>query len=128
MTAAWIVLTIWTLAAFGLAYIIGHSTITLPFRTWLIGPMRLDRQVNDQDQIVSEHWAPEVWWRGKVVQFLECPACLGFWEGVAGGIWSAAAGGGSSAVPPWSLPIAAALYTCATNFLLARASGLMKLD
>lgn len=52
-------LIVYVVAAFGLAYIVGHSKISLPVREWIA--------------------------RTKLAWFLElieCPACLGFWIGL----------------------------------------------
>lgn len=51
-------LIFYTIAAFGLAYILGHSSISLAPRTWLAS---------------KSAWLTEL---------LECPACLGFWIGL----------------------------------------------
>jgi len=49
------------LAQFGLAYIVGHSEISLPWRTLLARSQYGER----------------------LVKFVECPACFGFWAGAA---------------------------------------------
>jgi len=56
-------LFLYTFAAFGFAFVVGHAKISLPFREWLGGR------------------------RGLLARFLlalaECPPCVGFWVGVA---------------------------------------------
>lgn len=68
-------------AIFGLAYILGHSWLTLGVRRWLAG-------VPPNPREASPGIAP----RGKVVLFfvnlIECPACLSFWLGLASGYWN----------------------------------------
>lgn len=92
-------LFLWFLCAFGFCYAVGHARVSLGFRTRLA--------------IVSE-W---------LTSLLECPACLGFWVGLAGG----------AALPellpapfsPTRLVAAPVLgfATCAVGYLLGRATG-----
>lgn len=49
----------YTVAVFGLCYVVGHSGISLGVRTRLAGAGHV-----------------------RLVQLLECPACLGFWAGL----------------------------------------------
>lgn len=55
-------LLLYFLAAFGFAFIVGHSKISLAFREWLAARGALGE------------W---------LASLLECPACLGFWIGIA---------------------------------------------
>ena len=97
--AAALALAFYTLAAFGLAYILGHSRITLYTRTRL---------------------AALGWFSRWMVELVECPACLGTWLGFAAGFfWPHLAPLG------WA-PLALALWTCGANYLLGRATGLLK--
>lgn len=100
-----ITLALYFASAFGLAYIVGHSTISEPVRTWIGGELETPRP-----------------YFGRLVMLIECPACFGTWIGMIAGAllpslftvdtyWAGAAVGG--------------LSTCAINFLVARWSGLM---
>jgi hypothetical protein len=82
------------LAAFGLAYIIGHAKITYRLRA----------------RGVAMGAAGKL-----VVELLECPACLGFWIGLAAGYFNVV-----SFAATWVL----ALTTCAVNLIAARFAGL----
>jgi hypothetical protein len=84
-----------TLAAFGLAYVVGHSVITRSLREWIAG---------DESSRM----------RFYVITLLECPACLGFWMGLA------------YALAFEYHPLLAALYVCGTNFIIGRATGLVR--
>lgn len=89
---------VYVFAAFGFAAIAGHSKITLPFRE---GMERLGRR-----------FAPARW----ALDLIECPMCLGFWEGLFVG----------SALFGWtSRAVVMALATSASNLLLARLAGLV---
>lgn len=57
------------LAAYGLSWILGRSKITLGVRQWL-------------DRADSEGLSPAGW----MLALLECPACTGWWLGIAYGI------------------------------------------
>lgn len=90
----------YTVAAFGFAYVVGHSRISRPVRLalWDVGGpfVRL------------------------FVELLECPACLGFWIGGVTGVVLYVNG-------PLPLPFVAIapFYTSGANFLLGRATGLI---
>jgi hypothetical protein len=60
-------------AAFGLAWIVGHSSISRPFRMLLWGGM--------PDQPAASAV------RGFLVELAECPGCFGFWVGLAVGFF-----------------------------------------
>lgn len=91
---------IYTIAAFGFVYIVGHSLITKGIREWIYG----------------DEWSPIARTRRLFVSLLECPACLGFWIGLVAGY----------AAPLASLPpLTLALYTTGANFILAKLTGLM---
>ncbi len=97
--------TIYALAAFGFAYIIGFSKISLPFREWL--------------EIFGRRFAPARW----LLALIECPACVGFWWGVAlaNTPWALALGSGTA----FERSIGHGLVTTALNLLLAKAVGLI---
>lgn len=95
-------LIVYTVAAFGLAYIAGHSVITRYLREllWEAGEV-----------------APITRW---LVMLVECPACLGFWLGLL-------AGALGFTPEPVSIrtAFAFALYTAGSNFLLGKLTGIM---
>lgn len=106
-------LLIYTLAAFGFAYVIGHAKISLPIRT-LLQPEESDKSL----------FAVLRWW---ILMLLECPACVGFWLGY----WTAAFYPaifrphlGIFVGIPFCLVVA--LFTCGTNFVISRFSRLDK--
>lgn len=108
-------LLFYTVAAFGLAYIVGHSAISLPFRV-LMDP---------GENLKSPAEAARAW----ILMLIECPACFGFWEGLFFGMLYAAADGplypreGALAKVLWAVGLA--LYTCGANFILARLTSLI---
>lgn len=89
------------LAAFGLAYIVGFSKISLPFRIALTP---------------GDHKQGLVFWCMRTfVEMIECVACFGFWEGVVMaqlGVWA------PFGVSFWQT-IAAGCLVSATNLILA---------
>lgn len=94
----------WSVLAFGLAFIVGHSKISVPFRWWLA----------DRRGAVSD------WF----LMLVECPPCVGFWAGIVGGVlWRApflpSFGGRTLS------PLLLALFTCGSNLLLAKLVGLL---
>lgn len=101
-----IALVIYVGAAFGLAYIVGHSKISYPFRNWL-----------------GKRGALGAW----LALLLECVACFGWWTGFVIGFT------GNSPVrewwpfmpgSPWVHAIVLGLFTSGVNFLLGQRSGL----
>jgi hypothetical protein len=69
--------------AFGLAYIVGHSTISLPFRRWLGGTPELPpTETSPGMPAVPGALGPV---GDFLCEMLECPACFGFWIGLVGG-------------------------------------------
>ncbi len=102
---AHVALVFYTVAAFGLAYIVGHAKISLRFR----------------ERVAGDGEGPGA----KFINFLECPACFGFWEGVFVGVFVAGARG--MAFFGWALPAAfcLGLYTCGANFIIGRLTRLI---
>lgn len=92
-----------TIAAFGLAYVIGHSKITLPLRAWI-----------DPGMPISSLWRA---FRMFVVTLLECPACLGFWIGVFFALYSGF---------DLRTILVVGFYVAATNFIIGRMTGLIE--
>jgi hypothetical protein len=99
-------LAYYLLFAFGLAYVLGHSVISLPAREWLADVASI---------------APATRW---LLALIECPACCGWWIGLFTGLgyWGAI---DATAV---GYAIGLAFVTTGSNFLLGRASGLMPLS
>ena len=98
-------LVLYYLAAFGLAYIAGHSVISEPLRTFVGGTIDRPR--------------PFFGW---IVSLVECPACFGTWIGALAGALD------PSLFLQGSVLMGAgvgALTTCAINLLLGKRAGLM---
>lgn len=89
-----VLVLVWTGIAFGFAYGVGHSVITLGARVWL-------------SQFKPLYWP---------LALIECPACLGFWLGLATGAWIS---------HDWFFALMSGLFTMATNFVLGRMTGLI---
>lgn len=108
---------LYLLAAFGLAYIVGHSTISLPFRVWLGGvPAKPEVPLLPQPGALG----PIGDW---VATMLECPACFGFWIGLC----SAIAG---VAFPEWTVnrylwPVVLGCITSGSNYIIGRLTRLV---
>lgn len=96
------------LAAFGLAYIIGHSKISLPFRQALDPGPKIESQGD-----VFRSW---------LLILLECPACLGFWIGLAAALYQFPL---PLALSDWEFAVLLPLVTCSSNFILGRVTGLI---
>lgn len=98
-------LVLFFLGAFGLAYLAGHSVITMPFRELIGGPIEKPRM-----------------FLGFFVALIECPACFGTWIG-----------GTAGALMPglflqstwWAGLLLGACATAAVNLMLGKACGLM---
>ena len=94
----------YTIAAFGLAYVVGHASISQRPREWLAGLHRAGLLL---------------------VELLECPACFGFWTGAlveSVGLWPQSIPGHA----PWIARILyAGLYTSGSNLILALATGII---
>lgn len=88
------------LATFGLSYIVGRSKISLPVR----------------EALAALHRGPVDF----LLELVECPACLGFWLGLA-----AALLGLTPVLTPWpALDVPAwGCVVCGAHYLLATATG-----
>lgn len=91
-------LIVWALTHFGLAYIVGHSVISVGFRRRLYKGAPL------------------------VVDLLECPACFGFWAGCFAGIAMRTV----NPDQPVELFFLFGLFTSGSNKLIAHLAGLDK--
>lgn len=117
---------IYTVTMFGFAYIVGHSTISLPFRHVIGGvPVSLPAIDGNGNVIVAgDPGAPGA--LGPIGEafcaLIECPACLGFWLGMLSaisGLMPVLEGFGG-----WNWPIVLGCYTSGANFILARLTRL----
>lgn len=116
-------LFVYTLAAFGLAYIVGHSTISLPLRKYL-GGSSAEFIVEGVEVKGSKPPVPGA--LGPIGDLLcalmECPACFGFWIGAVVAVTIRDVGiDGTSFL---SSPFVLGCYTSGTNFVLARLTRL----
>lgn len=120
---------IYFLAAWGLSYIMGIAQISLSLRV-LLGGIPASPAVPAQKVIdiagnsvtihpaldAREEVAPVIPVVGPfLVDLLECPACSGFWIGIAGSFWLPMVLGGNPVA--WSVIMGCA--TCGVNFLIA---------
>jgi hypothetical protein len=140
-------LLFYSLAAFGLVYIVGHARISLRPREWLadVGlgeefgctepgcAWRRAKPINPEEPFYCPRHGkaepvPFVRWYHHPARWLlsliECPACLGFWVGLGVGYWYPYII--PVIVPGPSAALALGLYTCAVGFLLGRATGLIR--
>lgn len=96
-------MTVWlffyAVAAFGFAFIVGHSRIT-----------RRPREFIYNLGTVGQFF----------IQLVECPVCIGFWEGVATGAFVY-----PEAMRRWVFMIALGLFTAGANFIIGRVTGLV---
>lgn len=119
---------VYALAAFGFAYIVGHAKISLPIRL-AIEPDPPKRVSDDEGSSIRRVKTRETfsdslrWW---LLMLIECPACVGFWVGLLsfGRLFTPAIEGGVSG--RWAGAFQLALFTCASNLLLAKLAGLME--
>ncbi len=102
-------LVFWFLVAFGVAFVFGHSKISLPFRIVLGG---------------QEGHAPAVPVLGPlVVALLECCGCFGWWLGLTAAIfWPALV---PFELALWQRALMLAFATSGTNLLLGRFAGMV---
>jgi hypothetical protein len=77
---------VFLLGAFGLAYIVGHSTISLPIRI-LLGGTKGSAEVHEGMGFVTPPKPGSFGPAGEFLcELLECPACFGFWTGLVSGL------------------------------------------
>lgn len=106
------------LGHFGLAYIVGHSKISLPVRLLLGGV--------DPDPMTGSPGVPAVFGRpGKFLcDLLECPACFGFWAGLVMGATML-----RNPMAPLALQVGWAIWcgfvVSGSNFIIGRAMRLI---
>lgn len=111
-------LLIYSTCSIGFAYIVGHSLITRAVRGFLFG------QTTPEERIAANHGeeipidSPRRW----IVALLECPACLGFYEGLITGWFIQDF---VPFLPAWGTMGLLALFTCGTNLIFGKLLGLM---
>jgi hypothetical protein len=99
-----VVLFVYTFAAFGLAYIVGHSVISKPVRLALYD--------------VNRRWSLFI------LDLVECPACFGFWIGLIAALtllWFKL-----DALFTFPLVAFLPLYTSGANYTLGRITRLIR--
>lgn len=141
-----IALALFFFAAFGFAFIVGHSKISLPFRIWVGGITRaVDETASDEwtervrEQLVKlgkdPHWVsrPLVPVLGPfLVALVECVGCLGWWTGAVVGalcpafVQLAAPGIDELALSWWSCGLILGLATSGVNMLLGKFVGMVE--
>lgn len=99
-------LFLYSIAAFGLAFCAGFAKISFGVRVWL--SQRESRPI---------HW---------FVLLLECPACLGFWIGLITAPWVRTWQPFAREIPLIPFMILHAFFTCGSNFIIGRATGLIR--
>lgn len=102
---------IYALACFGLAYVVGHSFITVALREAILGERTGEK--------VSFVLAVREW----IVDMLECPACFGFWTGLIASLVGATPF--ALDAPAWASAMTWGLFTAGTNYTLARITNLV---
>lgn len=121
-------LIIYFLAAFGFAFIVGFAKISVPFRQWLHDAVRFEKEPGflNSTEVRRPLWGLQIW----LLALLECPACLGFWIGVAVGCAERSLGViaafGLSSWPVWLAVLFLALATSASNFIIGALTRLIE--
>jgi hypothetical protein len=117
-------LALWFLAAFGFAFVVGHSRISLPLRQWLGGWIESGATPHVESGEVVGHITthlPAIRVLGPfLVALAECPGCLGWWLGLGAGAL------GLVVLPfPFAVSVAVlAFATSAVNLLLSKYVGM----
>ena len=104
-----VALVFYSVAMFGLAYIVGHATISRGIRERLFA-----QEAGSDEAVSSMRYIVRVF-----VYMLECPACFGFWTGLTTALF-----GWTVFDLPMSL-IAWGLYTAGSNFIIAKTTKLI---
>ena len=113
---------IYTVAMFGIAYVVGHSTISLPFRRWIGGiPAQFQADALELKQTKPPVPGALGPFGDALCALIECPACLGFWLGLISGAFLVKPMDGFEAFN-WVMLLA--FYTSGSNFILARLTRL----
>lgn len=126
------------LAAFGLAYICGHSTISLPLRKWMGGtPFRVrvkgeiiegvspeDAKLLDGAQLVPAKPGAFGPFGDFLTSLIECPACFGFWIGLVAGL-TGFVPMPHEGISAFAWPMTLGCITAGSNFGLSRLTRLI---
>lgn len=99
-----VALVVYSIATFGVAFVLGHSTITLPIR-----------------ERIAESHAPLA---AVFLALIECPACASWWVGLAVGFIGLLVAPPSYGWWPVALPLVAAFYSAGSSYILARLTGI----
>lgn len=110
-TQLFVMLVFYTIAQFGFCWILADSKITRPVRV-LVAYFAEHEAAGRLTRVLAS----------LLLSLMECVACLGFWVGAASGLHLARAWG----MPVLSSMLVCGLYTCGINYLLGRATGLLK--
>lgn len=104
-TIGLVALFVYTVSAFGLAWIVGHASISYKPRLWL-----------------AKRWP-------RLVELLECPGCSGFWIGtIASGAGALLFSDLVSISEGMAIGAVIPLYTAGANYILGRLTGLIRED
>lgn len=125
-------LLLWFAAAFGFAFVVGHSKISLPFREWFGGKLVLTETTATSPGAAEAGITMSSYAQRKaavpylgpfLVALAECPGCLGWWLGLgAAFFWPALVPFGLSL---WASMLLLAFATSGVNLLLARYVGMV---
>lgn len=139
------------IACFGMAYVLGHAEISLGARAFLfffrgfkarcdscqIMHAGVTTQTDDEPMVACPQCGKKVAAEtggapfAFLVKLVECPACLGWWQGLFLGIalviWKPTSVFAVVAwmEPVWLLPLYTAFTVCGSNFVLGRVTGLL---
>lgn len=97
-------------AAFGLSYVLGHSTLSYPFRDSVYN-FAMRKTTQGLGGVALIRWIA-LWF----IKLIECPACLSFWIGFAFARYDGAS---------WINAFGFGLSLCGTSLTLALTSGLI---
>lgn len=107
-------LLFWSVLAFGVAFGLGHSKISLLWRTQL--DWWAERRGAEPPRTATA-WSFSA---QMILSLLECPACLGFWEGLIAYHFFAQAWLVPTDLPAWTRSLSFAFFTAGSNLILAK--------
>lgn len=120
-----IALGFYSIAAFGLAYVVGSARISRGIRevwaTWAVGP-----GLHAVDTPPARPWAYFL------LELVECPACFGFWTGLLTGLAVGVLSPLAMFLDTPAFIVAPAtgfwvgVYTAGFNFIMGRHTGLIR--
>ena len=123
-------LLFFSIAVFGLCYVVGHARVSLAARealAWAGGSPERVRGMSGLALVVSAVFR-------FVLALIECPACLGFWLGFAGGVllpglvpFELRPGGVPGGIPATlASALALGLFQCGAGYTLGTITGWIK--